>query len=433
MLNSAMETDLIQKLKSSNPRERREAIDAIGKLEDRKALEILKQVYRSDPDPELRQYAREIGQNAWLRLKSVDTVSRLDKAGPENQRSNLLEKPNANNIQEHDAKRNLSEQNRASALAQLKRGADFYVQGNNASAIKALSKAVELDATIARDQMTLNLAEKLIGLPPDEALKLLANKQKIGPLEAALNTSSNQKRNSPRSRIMLWILAFSIITLIAVFLWAIQAGNLNSYFQVAEFIKLDSTKRTVAGHEVYIVLPEGSVLLEGWPVVVAFHGFGGDGKDLLGYARTFTEQGILFLSPTFGGYNPYPGLGPIEPMSQILQEVNSEYPLDPRGAVLLGLSQGGTFAYKFSVYHPEQVTGVVTAGAPGFDSIFPSSLRIPYIFTWGKNDGIQDFVLPEVYELVQDGYNVQYAIVEGYGHEMTPYAVEQALLLFNAR
>ncbi len=144
----------------------------------------------------------------------------------------------------------------------------------------------------------------------------------------------------------------------------------------------------------------------------------------------FTREGIAYVAPTFGGYEPYPGIGPIEPMRQILEDLSSQIPIDLSRVVLLGFSQGGTFAYRFSVYHPEWVSGVVTAGAPDLDAGKPTRGDIPYVFTWGELDGLQNMVLPSsVYPLINQGYNVRYQIISGAGHEVTPYAIDMALAL----
>jgi hypothetical protein len=54
---------------------------------------------------------------------------------------------------------------------------------------------------------------------------------------------------------------------------------------------------------------------------------------------------------------------------------------------------------------------------------------MPYVFTWGEFDGLQDLVLTEhVYPLVDRGYNnINYFVISDAGHEVTPYAIETAI------
>ncbi len=139
-------------------------------------------------------------------------------------------------------------------------------------------------------------------------------------------------------------------------------------------------------------------------------------------AENFTNAGAILIAPTLGEYMPNPGDGPIGPVSQILAEIKVKYPVQPRGAVLLGFSQGGAFAFRFSLRHPEQVYGVVTAGAPEYDQVFPAKNSMPYVFSWGTQDGLQNFVIPQhVQPLQAAGYNIKTVIIPGYGHEITPF------------
>jgi predicted esterase len=205
-------------------------------------------------------------------------------------------------------------------------------------------------------------------------------------------------------------------------------GRFDSYFAHLRFLQQASQKYSSGGYEYYMVVPSGSTPKDGWPVVVAFHGMGGQGSDMMGMADTFTKAGAIFVAPTLGGYVPNPGDGPIEPMSQILKDIKAKVSVRSRGAVLLGLSQGGTFAFRFSLRHPEQVYGVVTAGAPEYDQVFPARNTLPYVFTWGALDGLQDFVIPQhVQPLQAAGYNIKTAVVPGYGHEITPFSIDQTL------
>ncbi|MBN1995269.1 MAG: hypothetical protein JW953_21445 [Anaerolineae bacterium] len=240
-----------------------------------------------------------------------------------------------------------------------------------------------------------------------------------------------QAQGRPITCIMLIV---ALMLLFVAVIYFVQAGYLDRYRVAIQISEWGGGKRTVDGTEYYLVKPWGFAPAGGWPVVVGLHGYGGNGKDLLPLAVTFSGEGIIFVSPTFGNYEPMPGAGPIEPMKRILEEVNLAYPVDQRGAILFGFSQGGTFAYRFSVYHPELVAGVVTAGAPDLDAGEPASPDLPYVFTWGEHDGLQDFVLPStVYPLMRRGYNVNYAVIEGAGHAITPYAIERTLQMVNAQ
>ena len=238
--------------------------------------------------------------------------------------------------------------------------------------------------------------------------------------------------NFPRIRRNM-ILTYIILALVALGVVGnrfLQDGTLDRYRVLAASRLGNGNLHSVGGANYLLLKPLSGAPSGGWPVVVALHGFGGEGADMMGIASLFTREGIVFVAPNFDGYEPYPGDGPISPMVQILKDVDSQMKIDPERVVLLGFSQGGTFAYRFSIEHPEWVGAVVTAGAPDLSAGEPTE-TMPYVFTWGEFDGLQDMVLPaDVYPLVERGYaNIRYFIISNAGHEVTPYAIDTAIAL----
>jgi hypothetical protein len=53
--------EVLRQLKSPDPEERKKAIVTLGRLRHKAAMKHLEAVYRSDPDPDLRQLARKVG------------------------------------------------------------------------------------------------------------------------------------------------------------------------------------------------------------------------------------------------------------------------------------------------------------------------------------------------------------------------------------
>lgn len=310
------------------------------------------------------------------------------------------------------------------ARIELDRALSLHFQGNKAGALKSLRKALELDPTLAREPLTANLARELTGSSSAEALKSVIDAKESKEL---INTAQKEWKSTPqmrRQRNLLFVLAALFLVFIGILAWSIKDGSLLAFLAPQPRIQ----KANWNGYDYYLSVPRGSAPERGWPMVVVFHGYGGEGGQMAPLAGTFNDAGAIFVAPSLGTYEPNPGNGPLEPVSQILSEIGKQHPLQPRGAILLGFSQGGSFAYRFSVYHSEQVAGVVTAGAPEIDSILPSR-NIPYIFTWGELDELQQFVLPQVYPIQNRGFNVRTAIVPGVGHGVSQYSIEQALLL----
>ncbi len=314
-----------------------------------------------------------------------------------------------------------------SALSQL-------MQGNKSGALKAFRQALALDPSLAREKIAANLAQELTGLPIQEALQSLADadasKDMIKTARKQDHRSTTARRKPPSFAALLFLAL--LVVLIGMTVVGVTSGRIN--ISQLTILQYAGQKYYSDDYEYYAIVPGGEAPEGGWNVVVAFHGLNGKAENMIYLAKNFTDEGAIFVAPTFGTYALELGGGPIEPMSQILSEVANKYTMNPRGAVLLGLSQGGSFAYRFSVYHPEQVYGVVTAGSPGFYDIYdneifyPARFDMPYIFTWGELDGLQDFVVPQDVKPLQDaGYNIAVYFVPEYGHQMTPFAVEQTL------
>jgi predicted esterase len=226
-----------------------------------------------------------------------------------------------------------------------------------------------------------------------------------------------------RQRVLLAVFAFLSLIFVGLLVWSVQDGTLQRVFQVPN----PAQKYTLDGYDYYVSVPRGSAPDGGWPVVVAFHGYGGNGEQMLPLADPFNNAGAILVAPSFGTYEPNPGNGPIDSANRILMEVGKQYPLQSGGALLFGFSQGGTFAYRFSAYYSSQVIAVVTAGAPELDMVLPSR-NIPYVFTWGELDELQNYVVPYVHLLQNRGLNARVEIVPGLGHQIDQYSVDQALL-----
>jgi predicted esterase len=326
-----------------------------------------------------------------------------------------------------DSQRKLTEQEKT-ARAELNRAVSLHLQGNKAGALKAIRQSLKLDPTLAYEKLALNLAKELTGLPTQDALSLLTNGD-AG--KALIKSAQKDDRQSARARpvsISAYLLAVLIVVMISMILYGVAFGKFNSVSESVQAIQQQTHIYKSGGYDYYLFVPEGSAPEGGWPVVVALHGLGGQAEHMIWMAENFTTAGAIFIAPTYFSYEPYPGDGPIAPLSQLLMEIGAKYPVQSRGAVLLGLSQGGTFAFRFSLHHPEQVYGVVTAGAPEYDQVFTSPPSMPYVFTWGDSDGLQDYVIPaHVQPLQQAGYNIKTYIVPGYGHEVSPFSIEQTL------
>lgn len=322
----------------------------------------------------------------------------------------------------------VTERQAQTARMELDRALSFQMRGDKAYAIMSFRKALKLDPALKNEQLARNLAHELTDLPVQEALESLTGAHTGEELVQSARREQKKPRVSFRQRFMAVALVIALLALVGISIRALQVRSLDSYLMSIRAIGWETQKHTLGGYEYYALVPRGTPPPDGWPVVVALHGMKGQGNHMLPFAQSFLDEGVLFIAPSFGGYDPR-HKGPLEALSRILKEVGKDHPLQARGAVLLGHSQGGTFAYRFSVYYPDQVAGVVTAGAPEFDAVYPARARMPYVLTWGEHDFLQELLLPTAFALRNSGYNVSIYVVPDAEHEMTQFAVDKALAL----
>ena len=115
------------------------------------------------------------------------------------------------------------------------------------------------------------------------------------------------------------------------------------------------------------------------PTIVAFHGWGASGMDLLGLAPHLAQGQFLVLcpqgrievplGPTVGyGWFPLTMGAPPDPAAfaagvddarRFLDRALQRYPVNPAKLVLLGFSQGGVIAYALALEEPERFAGLV--------------------------------------------------------------------------
>ena len=114
------------------------------------------------------------------------------------------------------------------------------------------------------------------------------------------------------------------------------------------------------------------------PTVIALHGHGAHGQDLIGLAPHLAGGRALWICPQaefavepgYYGYTWFrrdPSSGQraaeepartIEVVRAFIDEAYARYPVDPARVVLLGFSQGGTLAYRIALGDPKRFVGL---------------------------------------------------------------------------
>ncbi len=199
--------DLIASLKSSDSQRRRAAIIALGKSKNAAALKPLGEVYKNDPDPELRQLALEAG-------KYIRQYTSQPPSPPSGSTSPFISSPPRPASQpppfytqddppaasfESDASLGLGyeivesktpnprfgstinlggevdERDVARARTYLDRAMSLHMSKNPGKAMEALIKAIELNPALKRDAVAQGLAAALTHQPPETAFEFLLN------------------------------------------------------------------------------------------------------------------------------------------------------------------------------------------------------------------------------------------------------------------
>lgn len=426
-----MDQILDQQLDSEDPRKRAEAIRTMALSGEKKYLEILKDLHEFDPDPKIKEYARQAALHLFQNLKETEPGEpQAVKRESYKPRAGELTSVSLDSIPKKKDKQAVPRPDREKADKMVQRAFTFYSTDNPKKAIKLFVKALEIDPGLEGQTFAGNLAMELTGLPLESAFASLRGDNWQKEVLDSVQDPDQKKAKKPLNPLSVILLILALVALGFVGNRFLQDGTLDRYRVVVANRFGGGNLHSVGETEYLLLKPVGVAPAGGWPVVVALHGYGGEGRDMMGVASLFTREGIVFIAPNFGGYEPYPGDGPLGPMVQILDDVDSQLRIDPDRLVMLGFSQGGTFAYRFSLRHPEWVGAVVTAGAPDLSAGAPTEI-MPYVFTWGEYDSLQDLVLPgDVYPLVEGGYeNIRYYIISDAGHEITPYAIDTAIAL----
>ncbi len=424
-----MEKQLKVQLQSKDPKQRAQAIKSLALSGESENIQVLKEIHENDPDPHIQEYARKAALHLYTTLNSAKSKKTSPSTSKSYRTVPKKRESSPKDSSTESGKKKPARVDIQAAERKVQRAFSLHSAGQTKKALQFFIQAIELNPDLDKDPFAENIAAELTGLPYEEAFQSLKDRTEQKEL---LNSAQGRTKKPVRKiRPLSLILLLIALTALAVVSSRFLSSGMFDRYRVLIAQKLGGFNQHQAGGKSYhLMKPLGRAPADGWPVVVGFHGYGGQGADMLPIASIFTKEGIVYIAPTFGGYEPYPGIGPIEPMRQILEDVSSQIPLDKGRVVLLGFSQGGTFAYRFSIYHPDWVSGVVTAGAPDLDAGTPTRGNIPYIFTWGELDGLQNMVLPaSVYPLINQGYNVRYKVIPGAGHEVTPYAIDMALAL----
>ena len=151
------------------------------------------------------------------------------------------------------------------------------------------------------------------------------------------------------------------------------------------------------------------------PTIIAFHGWGASGMDLLGLAPYLAGGRFLLLCPQgrivvplgdAEGYGWFPltmGAPPdpaafeagLNDAADFIDAARRRYPIDPKKLVLLGVSQGGVIAYGLALREPDRFAGLVALSSWLPQSVVnglpsPPETRLAALVQHGTGDELID-------------------------------------------
>jgi dienelactone hydrolase len=185
--------------------------------------------------------------------------------------------------------------------------------------------------------------------------------------------------------------------------------------------------------EYYLYLPSAYTPERDWPVFVGAHSFSGDGKECLDLWKDYAEgAGFVLLCPSFGKGNGDWEFIQIETnLLVILRRVRNEVRVQKK-VFLAGFSAGGEFSLLFSYAHPNLVQAVSLLSTGNYHDPYKDFSAISFLVLMGDQDShlAQKDARIFVDELQKNGYHVEYEVLTGVGHEITPYAMQRTMLFF---
>ena len=190
------------------------------------------------------------------------------------------------------------------------------------------------------------------------------------------------------------------------------------------------------GREAVLVVPEGLPVDTPLPLLVMFHGAGGEANRVLPHlvpyarARRFLLLAPQSLYPTWdiviGGHGP-----DLERLDSALAQVAGHFRIDPRHLAFAGFSDGGSYALSLGLTNGDVASHVIGLSA-GFMNVF-TQIGTPRVFlAHGRRDSqlpIETSAHANARRLLESGYDLTLQPFDG-DHVIAPWAVTRAIDFF---
>jgi polyhydroxybutyrate depolymerase len=153
------------------------------------------------------------------------------------------------------------------------------------------------------------------------------------------------------------------------------------------------------------------------PLMINFHGFGGNASDYMNYAdmrTTATSESFILVYPKgscldgFSHWNPCPigadnksttdDVGFVEAM---ITEISSQYNVDMERIYATGYSNGGMMAYGLANYKSDLIAAVASVSGAMLDCTGTTSHPMPVLHLHGTSDSVIPYDGNDLYSAAQ--------------------------------
>jgi phospholipase/carboxylesterase len=190
------------------------------------------------------------------------------------------------------------------------------------------------------------------------------------------------------------------------------------------------------GREAVLVVPDGLPTDTPLPLLVMFHGAGGEANRVLPHLVPHARaRRFLLLAPqsmfvtwdiVIGGHGP-----DLQRLEQALEQVAAHFPIDPRQLAFAGFSDGGSYALSVGVTNGDVASHVIALSA-GFMNTFSQDGRPRVFIAHGRSDSqlpIETSAHLHARRLLDSGHDLTLQPFDG-DHVIVPWVVARAVDAF---
>lgn len=181
----------------------------------------------------------------------------------------------------------------------------------------------------------------------------------------------------------------------------------------------------------YVQEPSGIPPANGWPLVVAIHGWQGNAFSMISaFSERADREGVILATPSYNhgmevSYDDYYAV-----LSILLDDLRGYYPINQSATVLTGFSWGGRITQFYTTTYPYQFAGAVVGGSREY--LLPNYTNpTQYAIFIGADDFFDNVDRPArtldfVGQMQAQGSPVwYYEITPGVGHEMVSGQIDK--------